>query len=206
MAIIFYYVLKENIKTIKTGINLSVYSDKHIPVGGKMVPCIMGLLSPRDDVEKSLSESYVCIELDVEPKNCYVLNGDLDFLDNKEIYYKSMIPLEKYTYGLYRRPEIAVLNNIDSLSITVSHNSIGTPVLFESSDKLYKYNLFEEFRQRYNDFDETLLGIFFMLMSHKGKFKQLGKKIVNNKTVYVYEENTSKKVYSIDVQEVIKNE
>lgn len=201
MAIIFYYIEKERIEDILIkGLEISRVNNSQLMIDGEIKSCIKGLLSPKDDLIKYSESDYVCLELDVEIKNIYVLNGDLDTLD-KNVYLKSLIPLEKYKFGYYRRPEIAVTSNIAPDKIAISSKTIGTPILFESSDKIYKDSIMEELRLKYKDFDETLLGIFFMMMVSKGRMKLIGQKKYGTKTVYIYEDNSSKKTYTLGIQE-----
>lgn len=201
MAVIFYYILRDDMYKIKEGISLEQCYDKSFLIDGRMQNCIIGLLSPKDDNVRYLSQEYICIEADVDIKCCYVLNGDLEILQDKELYYKSLIPLEEYKFGTYRRPQIAVTCNIPPYNIIISKKGIGTPILFNTSDQLYKDNIFEELRIRYDDFDETMLGIFFILMAGKQRMRVLGKKIMYDKTIYVYQDVNTKKIYTFDVQE-----
>lgn len=202
MAIVYFFALKED---IDNKVDLLKKAKKDILIDGVIEPCIMGLLSPKDNPAKCFSEEYVCMEIDVDLEKCWVLNGDLSQIGNKEMFFKSRIPLIKYKFGTYRSPLIAVSGDISALNINISNKCIGNPIIFDTSDRLYKNNLFEEFRQRFNDFDETMLGIFFMLMAHKGKFNLIDKKRVDNKTVYIYQDNDTKKIYTIDVCEGLYN-
>lgn len=206
MAIIYYYVLKEKIEDFKQGIDISLKKEKDISVDGIMKPCIFGGLLPKDDIIKNKSEQYSCIELDVNINDCFVLDSDLSSIKNNELYFESIIPLSKYKFGTYRRPEVAIISNIDAKHIHNYKKNMGSPFLIENSDKLYKDNLFEDLRQKYNDFDETILNIFFMLMTSKGKMTLLGKKDVNSKTVYIYKDNSTKKIYTVDIKEGKDNE
>jgi hypothetical protein len=66
--------------------------------------------------------------------------------------------------------------------------------------------LIEDLKQKYDDFDETILSIFFMLMSSKGRYKILGQKMLDGKTVYTYKDLKTGKIYSLDIQEGIVDE
>ena len=205
MAIIYYYILTKYVSKIKEGIMVDNYSNRILVVDGESKPCIIGLLSPKDDIIKHLSDDFTCLELEIDVNHCFVLDGDLNILEDKKEYYNSAIRLSNYFFGKYRSPEIAVLCDIPSQSISFYKKIIGAPIIFDTSDILYKSNLFEDLRQRYDDFDETMLGIFFMLMTHKGRYKLIGKETINTKTVYIYQDNTTKKIYTINVQEGLKN-
>lgn len=205
MAIIYYYVPKKDINKIKEGINIENHANKSLIINGVKKPGIIGYLSPKDDYMKYLSEEYTCLELDVDVNYCFVLDGDMDLLEEKNFYYNSMISLNDYRFGRYRNPEVVVLCDVAHKNITPFNKIIGNPLVFDTSDGLYKCNLFEELKQRYNDFDETMLGIFFMLMSHKGRFKLLGKKKLGKKMVYIYQDSTTQKIYTVDVLEGLSN-
>lgn len=205
MAIIFYYILNSDLEKIKEGITIEKFSNKTLFNNGISKPCIIGFLNPRDDINKYHSDEYICLELDVDVKHCFVLNGDLYNIEDKKYYYNSIIPLGDYKYGLYRNPEIAVLCDIAHKNVNIYNDIIGSPIIFSNSDELYKNNLFEELRQRYGDFDETMLGIFFMLMAHKGKYTLIGKNRNNKKTLYIYQDNITKKNYTLEVVEGLSN-
>ena len=201
MAIVFYFIEKEKTEGILiNGLKPSQIGNSQMDVGGELKAYILGFLTPKDDLLKYSSSDYACLELDVEITDMYVLNGDLDAID--EITYRgSLIPLEKYKFGTYRRPEIAVTTDIHPDKIVVSNKIIGTPILFESSDKIYKDTIMEDLRTKYKDFDETLLGIFFMMMVSKGRMKLTGQKRYGTKTVYIYEDSSSGKKYTLGIQE-----
>lgn len=201
MAIVFYYIEKEKVEDIlANGLKIDQLADYQFVVDGETKSCIISFLSPKDDLLKYGSPDHVCLELDIQIKDMYVFNGDLDAVD-KNAYLASLIPLEKYKFAAYRKPEIVVTSDIASTNVAVSGKIIGTPILFESSEKIYKESIMEELRLRYKDFDETLLGIFFMMMVSKGRMKLIGQKKYGTKTVYIYEDASSQKIYTLGIQE-----
>lgn len=206
MALLYYYTEVTNKRLLEDGIDIVESYDEKIIINSQIVPCIKCFLLPQDDKLKFQRNENVCIEIEVQIDDCFVVDDDLIFLPNKEKYYKSIVKLSDYKFGLYRNPRVAVIKSVKSSQIKQMDKIIGTPLIYGNSNDLYKSNVFEEFRNIYSDFDDTMLGVFFMLMSQKGMFELLKKILLNdNNTLYLYRDKKTDKIYTITIREGTKN-
>jgi len=147
---------------VECGIKLSQWCSREAMIAGEMKKCISALLNPRDDYEKYVSSAYRCLKLEVQSKYCFAADALLyeagkSNSDVMELYYKSIMPIEQYTFGKYRLPECLITSTVIGEQIHLMGKGLDTPVLFDNSQELYFSNIIECFKEEHEDFNDTIL-------------------------------------------------
>lgn len=159
-----YVPASEKDQSLACGIKLSVKGEKAVLINGHPTQCISALLNPRDDAEKFKDSSFSCLRIDINPENCYIADKSLYGVSElAELYSKSIVSPDNYTFGTYRNPECLIPRTILPDNLSMANKPIGFPLLYEDSEKLYVSNLIESFREKYPDFEETILSLFIEL-------------------------------------------
>ena len=135
MAIIYYYVEKEKAPDyLNYGIKLSDNFSKEVNINGYLKQCFFGLLNPKDDDFKYNSDNYECLKLDLPSSNCRVFDNSLQ---DGELKHSPSIELDKYVFGKFKTPEVAITSSVLPENISVLNKEIDGPVLFDNSRDLF---------------------------------------------------------------------
>lgn len=175
MAEVYFYIPSDKMaNAVECGIKLSEWYSREVRINGEVKRCISALLNPRDDNEIGILSGYKCLKLEVHPKYCHVADSllykvGLEHPDVMELYEKSIVPMEQYTYGTYRLPEILITGTILGDQISLPGKWLDTPVLYSNSQDLYFSNLLEGMQEEYEDINDALLYLFFVKLHNEGK-------------------------------------
>lgn len=175
MAVVYFYIPAEKLEDVlDCGLKLSEWMSRKQDVPGSVNarPCISALLHPMDDI-RYRDPSYKCVRLDIPAEYCTVADSDLYQLslldpDIKKTYIKTMVPLQSYTFGSFRKPECLVFTTVLSDLISLHGKGLGEPILYESSEALYVNNLLGQYSDRYEDIHRVLLYSFLTLQKQNG--------------------------------------
>jgi hypothetical protein len=85
------------------------------------------------------------------------------------------MPVEEYTFGLYRLPECLITSTVIPEQISLLDKRLDSPILFNSSEELYINNVIEDFKQEYNDLNDRLLFGFLKGRATKGELEMIEK-------------------------------
>lgn len=174
VEVYFYIPVKLVQNAVECGLKLSEWYSREIMIGGERKKCISALLNPRDNYEKYISQGYKCLKLEVQSRYCFAADSLLyeagqAFPEVMEMYERSIIPIEKYTFGNYRQPECLITSTVIGENINVLGRAMDTPVLYSNSQELYFNNMLEGYRDEHDDFNDTLLYHFFKRLCIEGK-------------------------------------
>jgi hypothetical protein len=186
---------------VDCGIKLSEWYSRETLIEGSNKKCIAALLNPRDEYEKYISAGYKCLKLEVESKYCYAADRSLyeagqSYPQAMELYKNSVVPIENYTFGNYRFPEVLVTSTILGDNISMSGKMLDTPVLYENSQELYFNNLTEQLKEERGDLNDTLLYLYFKWLCESGKAECIGG---CDGTYAVFRVNGEQRVYTFRV-------
>jgi hypothetical protein len=177
MVEVYYYIpVNKAENAVACGIKLSEWYDREAGIEGNVKRCISTLLNPRDDYEKYISPDYKCLKLEIMSKYCFaadkfLYNAVITFPEIMEIYKRSIIPIEKYNFGLYRLPECLVTSTIISDFVSVLDKRLDSPILFGSSEDLYMNNIIESYKETHSDFTDAMLYSFYSRLAEEGKVR-----------------------------------
>lgn len=175
MAEVYLYMPSDKIaNAVECGIKLSEWYSREVRIGGVVKKCISALLNPRDNNERGVPGDYKCLTLEVHPKYCHVADSllykvGLVHPEAMEMYEKSIVPMEQYTFGSYRLPEALITSTILSEQVSLPDKWLDTPVLYSNSQDLYFNSLSDSMKEEYDDIDDTLLYLFFKRLCEEGK-------------------------------------
>ncbi len=175
MVEVYLYLPAEKTDTaVVCGIKLSEWYSREVEIDGEMKKCITALLNPRDDYEKYTSSDFKCLKLEVQPKYCRVADtllyrAGLSHPEAMELYRRSIMPIENYTFGSYRLPECLITSTILGDQISLPGKGLNSPVLYSNSQELYFNNLLEGMKEEHDDLNDTLLYFFFKKLCEDGK-------------------------------------
>lgn len=186
MVEVYYYVPQDKFKnSVECGLKLSEWFEKEVYIELEQKKCLSALLNPKDDMNKYKSSDYKCLKLELYPKYCFIADKYLyDIgLNNAEVmklYTDTIIPIENYTFGLYRLPECLVTSTVIPEQISVLDKRLDSPILFNNSEELYINNVVEDLKQEYDDLNDRLLYCFLLERVSKGELKMVegGKNLV----------------------------
>ena len=177
MVEVYYYIPVDKAENaVACGIKLSEWYDREAGIGGSIKRCISTLLNPRDDYEKYISPDYKCLKLEIMSKYCFaadkfLYDAGITFPGVMEIYNRSIIPVENYTFGRYRLPECLVTSTIISDFVSILDKRLDSPILFNSSEELYMNNIIEGNKEIHSDFVDAMLYSFYSKLAEAGKVK-----------------------------------
>lgn len=135
MSIIYYYVEKDKVSDcLKYGIKLSENFSQEITINGYLKQCFFALLNPKDDEYKYNSDNFECLKLEIPIENCRVFDNTLK---DGQPSCLSSVELDKYIFGKFKHPEVAVTSSILPENISVLNKEIDFPVLFDNSRDLF---------------------------------------------------------------------
>jgi len=144
---------------------------------------------------------YSCVRLEVDPHKCYVGEADLyrlgltnQYLMDK--YLESVVPLNQYTFGIFRTPECLISHSVLDGQIEMLGDAKDIPVLYESSADLYLQNKMGEYEQCSNDYGNALFFSWCRLLESKG----LAERFVDNEGVKeIYISKKTGKILVLDI-------
>ncbi|MEG6612795.1 hypothetical protein V6C42_08055 [Pseudoclostridium thermosuccinogenes] len=179
MAEVYFYIpANEADKAVECGLKLSQWHDRVVNIGGENKKCISALLNPKDDMIKFMSSEFRCLKIEVQPGYSLVSDGYLYDIGQKfpemlSLYERSIMPLEDYTFGLYRLPVCLITSTIMSEQISIMDKRIDSPVLFNNSEELYVSSIIENNREINDDFYDMLLYCFLCSLADDGKVAKI---------------------------------
>ncbi|NLD47396.1 MAG: hypothetical protein GX660_09385 [Clostridiaceae bacterium] len=178
VEVYFYLPAQEVENAVECGLKLSKWYDKEVHIGLENKKCMSALLNPKDDMKKYKDESLQCVKLELYPRYCYVADRylyemGLTHPEIMDLYKDSVMPIEQYTFGLYRLPECLVTSTIIGEQVSLLDRGLGSPVLFDKSEELYINNIIEDYKETYEDFNDVLLYYFYCNLEKLGKLTRI---------------------------------
>lgn len=205
MVEVYFYIPADHVvNAVECGVKLSDWHSKEIELEGGVRKCISALLNPRDDMEKYMSSQYKCLKMEVMSKYCYIADSLLyqTGLANREamdMYLHTIVPVEKYSFGHFRLPECLVVSTVIGEHISILDKRLDSPILYNNSEELYVGNIIEEFKEKYNNFNDALLYSFFLKLAESGIYRMISDE--GNSTA-VFISNIDEKLYTIRIPDL----
>ncbi|TYQ16839.1 UNVERIFIED_CONTAM: hypothetical protein Cloal_3414 [Acetivibrio alkalicellulosi] len=178
MVEVYYYVPVEQVENaVECGLKLSKWYEKEVRIGLDKKKCMSALLNPKDDMVKYKSDALRCVKLEIYPRYCYVADRylyevGLTHSEVMQLYLESVMPIENYTFGLYRLPECLVTTTVIGEQISILDKRLDSPILFDNSEDLYINNIIEDYKGIYPNFNDMMLYYFYSYLVEKEKLKR----------------------------------
>lgn len=159
---------------VDCGLKLSDMADREIMLNGMSKRCFQAYLSPEDDADFFEQNDYRCIKIQVRKSVCRMADGFLYEMgktneDAMKLYEKSIIPVENYVFGIYRKPVCLITTTMIPGEITLLNKNLDAPVLFRKSEELYVNNIIESFRYEKDNFYDSLLFSYFAYLEQNAQ-------------------------------------
>jgi hypothetical protein len=199
---VYFYVPADKADyAAECGIKLSEWYSRETVIEGSIRKCIAALLNPRDEYDKYTSAEYKCLKLEVGSRYCFAADrslyeAGLSNPQTMELYKASIVPIDEYTFGEYRLPEVLVTSTILGENISMTGKMLDTPVLYENSQELYLNNMMEHLKAENSDLNDTLLYLYFRWLCDTGKAECIGGL---SGTYAVFRVSGEKKVYTFRI-------
>lgn len=162
MASVFIFLDNEYINdALECGIKLSEHGDVSIDIFGDKKKCMTGFLNP-NDYDNSSNRS--CMLCDIADKYCHVyeaalLEGGMTVDD--EVFKNTIIPYDRYSLGMYRKPRVAIHSTILPDAIRLQKRKYDIPMLYTNSEQLYVDMKFEQLCDSYENYKELMIGMMY---------------------------------------------
>ncbi|GKX66725.1 hypothetical protein [Inconstantimicrobium mannanitabidum] len=222
MTYVYHFTRRENVPTImQQGLNVVSRFNK---LNSKLrEKAIYAWLIPQHDKMGYLNDGeYVCLQIRVEPQDCFVANMDIissafvNFIGtskqernislSKELvsyYDSSAVHIGEYKTGLFRVPEVIIPYHIESKDIEICPNidSYQNSNLIEN-EMIYNENWFKRVQFLANDYTNKREDIMNML-SNTGLIKKIAMHDDSDGLLATYELIESKEYFTIKLSEKI---
>ncbi len=135
MAVVYYYAKNEALPIfLKYGIRLSKNYDVNLNINGYEKPYLIGLLNPKDDLNKYSSLENTCIKLDVLNNHLLVADFSKELSSNVIKEYQE---IDKYLFGTYLKPRVLIDTSIISDKISLYNRELDIPILYNNSEDFF---------------------------------------------------------------------
>ncbi len=136
MSVIYYYTKNENLPIfLKYGIRLSKNFNKELNINGYVKPFLIGLLNPKDDLEKYNSNDYTCLKLDILDDHLRVI--DKEVINNYNGEQLGYTQINNYIFGSLKNPIVLIDTSVISDKISIYNKTIDIPLLFDNSEDFF---------------------------------------------------------------------
>lgn len=164
MSIIYYYTKKENLPIfLKYGIRLSKNFDKELNINGYVKPYLIGLLNPKDDMQKYNSNDFTCLKLDILDDHLKVV--DKNIINNSGGTQIEYSQINTYIFGTIKNPIVLADTSVISNKICVYNKNIDIPLLYNNSE-----DFFYELNVRKLIDDLPIKDVYELLKNYSEKF------------------------------------
>lgn len=207
MIEVYYYLPSKTVdNAIECGLKLSTWFDKEVAINGELKKCMSCLLNPKDDIIKYKTSDLVCVKFEVPSNYCHVADKYLyeagqTFPEVMDLYIKSIKPLGDYVFGSYRLPECLITATIIPGQIGYLNKMLDIPVLFGNSEELYINNIIETYRDKYDDFNDTILYCFYMKLAENNIVEKF---VEQNKGISAFVDKKSGKSIVLRIPDINK--
>lgn len=197
---VYRYLPAEEVpNVVECGLKLTKWYDRTIIADGQKNLYISALLNPKDDMAKYCSDNFKCVRLEVPSKYCHVADKSLYLAGQRNpeimnLYYKTLIPVEQYIFGSYRKPECLINTTIIYSQISELNKGLGSPVLYNNSEELYLNNIVESLKEEHDNFNDAILYYLYDSLVKEGKYRKVESADSN---LAVFNDNRTDKFYII---------
>ncbi len=152
---------------IECGLKLNSRLMKRIPVGGMEIPCFEAYLHPEDGT--GASEQDVLVKITLPEGKAYIADQSL-VGELGDLYYKSIIPADQYKLGKYRKPCCLITCTVLPEMIERYNPDLDEPLLYQSSEQLYRDSLFYRTDDLTQSFKDIALNAYYNMKAASGEY------------------------------------
>lgn len=162
-----FILAQEAEEIIECGLKLNSRLTKTIEINGCEVRCFEAYLHPRDG--KGMNSDDVMVKITVPEGRAYIADNSL-LGETGDLYNKSIIPADQYKLGRYRKPCCLITCTVLPEMIERYNPDLDEPVLYQSSEQLYRDSLFYKTDDLAQSFKDVALNAYYNMKADSGEY------------------------------------
>ena len=163
-----YVPAREAEEIIECGLILRSRLTKIIEITDAQTMCFETYLHPRDG--KGQEQDDILVKITVPEGRAYVADNSL-LGETGDLYNKSIIPANQYKLGKYRKPCCLITCTVLPEMIERYNPDMDEPVLYQSSEQLYRDSLFYKTDDLVQSFKDVALNAYYNMKAASGEYK-----------------------------------
>ena len=167
MKVYCFILAQEADEIIECGLKLNSRLTKTIEINGCEVRCFEAYLHPRDG--KGMNSDDVMVKITVPEGRAYIADNSL-LGETGDLYNKSIIPADQYKLGRYRKPCCLITCTVLPEMIERYNPDLDEPVLYQSSEQLYRDSLFYKTDDLAQCFKDVALNAYYNMKADSGEY------------------------------------
>lgn len=154
-------------EVIECGLKLNSRLTKTITICGAQVPCFEAYLHPKDGAGTGSDD--VLVKITLPEGRAYIADNSL-LGELGGLYNKSIILADRYKLGKYRKPCCLISCTILPEMIERYNPDLDEPLLYQSSEQLYRDSLFYKTDDLAQSFKDVALNAYYNLKAASGEY------------------------------------
>lgn len=154
-------------EVIECGLKLGDCITKNVTRNGSGMLCFEAYLHP-NDADKN-NENDVLVKISAPEGHSYIADNSLQGKLG-ELYEKSIIPVSQYKLGKYRKPCCLISCTILPDMIERYNADMDEPLLYQSSEQLYRDSLFYKTDDLAKSFKDVALNAYYNMKAASGEY------------------------------------
>ncbi|MFR1517462.1 MAG: hypothetical protein ACLSVG_01600 [Clostridia bacterium] len=167
MKVYCFIPAKDAEEVIECGLKLNARLTKTINLYGTQIPCFEAYLHPKDGSGSAPDD--VLVKISVPTGRAYVADRSL-LGELGDLYAKSIIPADQYKLGKYRKPCCLIACTILPDMIERYNPDLDEPLLYQSSEQLYRDSLFYKTDDLAQSFKDVALNAYYNMKAASGEY------------------------------------
>ena len=167
MKVYCFIPAEEAEEVIECGLKLNSRLTKTITICGAQVPCFEAYLHPKDGAGTGSDD--VLVKITLPEGRAYIADNSL-LGELGGLYNKSIILADRYKLGKYRKPCCLISCTILPEMIERYNPDLDEPLLYQSSEQLYRDSLFYKTDDLAQSFKDVALNAYYNLKAASGEY------------------------------------
>ncbi len=170
MQVKFYcYVPEEKSEeVIECGLRLGDCVTRNVSINGTDTLCFEAYLHPND--AENVSTGNVLIKISAPDGHSYIADNSLLMDSTEDLYEKSVMPARDYRLGRYRKPCCLISCTVLPDMIERYNPDMDEPLLYQSSEQLYRDSLFYRTDDLAASFKDVALNAYYNMKAAAGEY------------------------------------
>ena len=154
-------------EVIECGLKLNSRLTKTIDIYGAKISCCEAYLHPKDGAGSRPDD--VLVKITVPEGRAYIADHSL-LGELGDLYHKSIIAADQYKLGKYRKPCCLIACTILPDMIERYNSDLDEPLLYQSSEQLYRDSLFYKTDDLAQSFKDVALNAYYNMKAASGEY------------------------------------
>lgn len=167
MKVYCFIPAEEAEEVIECGLKLNSRLTKTITICGTQVPCFEAYLHPKDGAGTGPDD--VLVKITLPEGRAYIADNSL-LGELGGLYNRSIIQADRYKLGKYRKPCCLISCTILPEMIERYNPDLDEPLLYQSSEQLYRDSLFYKTDDLAQSFKDVALNAYYNLKAAAGEY------------------------------------